>query len=266
MTAKKRPRRGTLPLSAVFIVRNEEAKLPRALASVRWCDDIVVVDSGSTDGTLDICRRFGARVFQLDFDGFGRQKRYAVEQARYDWILSLDADEVVTDELAEEIRTLLLQGGIAFAGFRIPRSLVFLGALLRYGGEYRKPVLRLFDRTKGSFDQARVHESVQLAGPTETLEGQILHYSYQTVHEYFEKFNRYSSLAAEELSQRGKTVSLWSIILRFPFEFLRNYIFRGFFLDRYRGFMWAFFSSFYPVVKYMKLRELNHAQHTTPGT
>ncbi len=257
MGVKKAPRRGAIPVSAVFIVRDEEVNLPRALESIRWCDDVVVVDSGSTDHTMDVCRRFGARVFQLDFDGFGRQKQYAVGQAKNDWILSLDADEVVTPELAAEIQDLVTAGGITYAGFWIPRSLVFLGSLLRHGGEYRKPVLRLFNRTKGSFNQARIHESVQVAGPTTTLRGEILHYSYKSIHEYFQKFNRYTSLAADDLHQRGKEASGWKIILRFPFEFVRIYIIRGLLLDGYRGFMWALFSSFYPVVKYMKLRELN---------
>lgn len=246
-------------VSAVLITRNAERLLETVLDALRWCDEIVVVDSGSTDATIDIARQASARVLHRDFDGYGPQKAFAVEQARNPWVLVVDADEVVTPELRDEIQTALSRaerGGSTFRGFEVPISLVFLGRLMRHGGEYRMPHLRLFDKRHGNYNQNRVHERVELHEPVGRLQNHILHDSYGSIEAYFDKFNSYTTAGARDLLARGKQASVGMIMLRFPLTFIRQYFIRGHVLNGYPGFIWSMFSAMYPVVKYAKLREL----------
>jgi len=215
------------------------------------------VDSGSTDGTQDVCGRYGCRVIHHDFAGYGRQKHFAVGCAQHDWVFVVDSDEVVTDELRDEIRGLLAGDGPAEVGFEMPISLVFLGRLLRFGGEYGKLHLRLFDRRAGNYNFDEVHEHVDVRGGVGTLRGRMLHYSYRNLAQYFDKFNRYTSSAAEDLWQRGRKTSAGYIMLRLPFTFLHLYLVRGLVLDGYPGFAWALLSALSPTVKHMKLHELH---------
>ena len=269
------------PLSAVVTTFNSADVLEPTLAALGWCDEIVVVDSGSTDGTQEICRRYGCRVIHHDFAGYGRQKHFAVGCAKHDWVFVVDSDEVVTGELREEIRG-LLSGDEASAGdvagnnssgkrpaevgFEMPISLVFLGRLLRFGGEYGKLHLRLFDRRAGNYNFDEVHEHVDVRGRVGTLRGRMLHYSYRNLAQYFDKFNRYTSSAAQELFQRGRKTSAAYIVLRLPFTFLHLYLVRGLVLDGYPGFVWALLSALSPTVKHMKLHELHlQARAKTAG-
>lgn len=243
-----------VPISAVIITFNSERVLPEVLRFLTWCDEVVVVDSGSTDCTLNIANRFGCRVICRAFDGFGTQKGFAVDQARYDWVLVVDADEVVTPELCYEIRQRV--GHEKAVGYEVPISLVFLGKLMRYGGEYKMPHLRLFNRQYGNYNTNQVHEDVVLKGPVARLQNHMLHYSYGSLHEYFEKFNRYTTAGAKDLVVRHKKGSLFQIIFRLPVTFLKQYILKLNFLNGYPGFVWSLFSAMYPVVKYAKLREM----------
>ena len=195
-------------------------------------------------------------MLHRDFSGFGPHKRWAVEQARHDWVFVVDSDEIVTDELRDEILALLAGDGPAEVGFEMPISLVFLGRLLRFGGEYGKLHLRLFDRRAGNYNDRPVHECVEVAGAVRVLRGRMLHDSYRNLEHYFEKFNHYTSSAAEVLWRRGKRASAWSVALRLPFSFVHLYLIRGLVFDGYPGFVWALVSAFSPTVKYMKLREL----------
>jgi glycosyltransferase involved in cell wall biosynthesis len=254
----------TMPkISAVLITLNEEKNIQRTLDSLRWCDEIVVVDSFSTDQTATLCRRAGCRVFQQPFNGFGNQKQFAVDHARHDWILSIDADEVLTPGLTQEIKELLSGAAMPHAGYTIPRTLVFLGTVMRYGPEHRRPILRLFDRRRGRFSKAAVHEGIELRGTVGALQHEMLHYSYESVSTYFVKFNRYTTLAAQQLHEQGRTASLMSVVLRPPLEFLLLYVVRGFWLNGYPGLVWSLLSAMYPSVKYMKLRELSRAGFRT---
>lgn len=254
--AKKRLAPSKPKVSAVLITLNEEKNIGRTLDSLRWCDEIVVVDSFSEDRTVQLCKRAGCRVYHQPFNGFGNQKQFAVDHAQNDWILSIDADEVLTPDLIREIQDLLSGAEVSHAGYTIPRTLVFLGSVMRHGPDHRRPILRLFDRRRGRFSNAVVHEGIELQGTAGALQHEMLHYSYETVSEYFVKFNRYTSLAAQQLHEQGKTASLSGVVLRPPLEFLLLYVVRGFWRNGYPGFVWSLLSAIYPSVKYMKLREL----------
>lgn len=230
--------------------------LGRVLDALRWCDEILIVDSGSVDSTFDIAKQRGALVLSHEFAGYGPQKAWAVSQAKHDWVLVIDADEIVTPELQREIEARLERDGSAFAGYEIPISLVFLGRLMRHGGEYKMRHLRLYDRRRGNYNQNRVHERVELEGPVGRLEHHMLHDSYGSIAAYFDKFNDYTTAGATDLHARGESATIATIVLRFPLTFIRQYFLRGHVLNGYPGFVWSMFSAMYPVVKYAKLREL----------
>jgi glycosyltransferase involved in cell wall biosynthesis len=244
------------PVSAVLITRDAERLLGPVLGALRWCEEILVVDSGSHDRTLEIAKTHGARILAHEFEGYGAQKAWAVSQAAHDWVLVVDGDEIVTEELREEIESRLERESAGYAGFEVPISLVFLGRLMRHGGEYRMPHLRLYDRRRGNYNRNRVHERVELDGPVGRLQNHILHESYGSIAAYFDKFNDYTTAGAVDLHARGRTAGVAMIALRFPLTFIRQYFVRGHLLNGYPGFIWSLFSAMYPVVKYAKLREL----------
>jgi glycosyltransferase involved in cell wall biosynthesis len=243
------------PISAVIITFNCGDILQKTLQAIDWCDEILIVDSGSTDHTLDICRRFNCTIHNHPFEGYGKQKRYAVQLAKHDWILSIDGDEVVSPSLKNEMIDLLSKEKTDIHGYFLPITLVFLGKTFHYGKENKMPHLRLFNRKFGNFNDASVHESIQLEGKTNTLKHEILHYSYQNIHHYFEKFNSYTSSFVTDALRKGKKANLFKIIVRFPFDFIKHYFLKRNFLNGYAGFIWAAFSTFYTFVKYTKLRE-----------
>ena len=245
-----------MSLSVVLITLNSEKTISKTLEAVSWADEIVLVDLGSTDKTVEIARKFKVKIIYHAFEGYGLQKKFATQQASHDWILSLDDDEILTPQLQQEIQNLDLQNS-DYQGFKIPRSLIFLGKLLRFSGEYRRLTLRLFNRKYGNWNDEYVHESIEINGKVGTLKNQILHDSYRDLTDYFNKFNKYTSLGAKTLAERNKSVSTFKIITRFPITFLKIYLLKGSILDGYAGFMWALFTAINPVVKYAKLRELH---------
>lgn len=242
-------------LSVVIIARNEEASLPRCLESVRWADEIIVGDSGSSDRTVEVARDLGAKVFCYDWRGFGPAKQGAVDRAEGEWILSLDADEEVTRELAMEIRS-VLERDDHVAGYYLPRRTEFLGRWMLHGGWYPDHVLRLFRKDRGSFTSALVHEAVRVDGPTVRLTNDLLHYSYPTLDRYLDKFNRYTTLAANEAFQMGQRTSLTRLIVNPCAKFIKQYILKAGFLDGAEGLLLAILSAGYVSIKYAKLRDL----------
>jgi glycosyltransferase involved in cell wall biosynthesis len=247
-------------LSVALISRNEAANLPRTLASVRWAQEIVVVDSGSTDATLDIAREAGARVFEEPWKGFAAQKNSAIAHSTGDWILSLDADEEVSAELAREIQA-LLAGEPAFSAYRMPRLNHFLGRPLRHGGYWPDPKLRLFRRGAAQFADRPVHETMEAAGPVGRLKSHLIHHCYPTLSDYIEHMNRYSSIAAEALVASGRAGTswawvAWNAVLNPAATFLYNYVFRLGFLDGCAGLLQHVNHSFYINWKYVKAWEL----------
>ncbi len=253
-------------LSVAIITRNEAANLPRTLASVRWATEVVVVDSGSTDATLKIARDAGARVFEEPWKGFAAQKNSAIAHTTGDWILSLDADEEVSPELALEIQS-LLDGEPAFGAYRIPRLNHFLGEPLRHGGYWPDPKLRLFRRGGARFAERPVHETMQADGPTGRLQGQLIHRCYPTLSEYIEHMNRYSSIAAEALAAQGRVGGswlwlTWNALLNPAATFLYNYVFRLGFLDGRAGLLQHVNHSFYIHWKFVKAWRLTEERRS----
>jgi len=246
-------------LSIVIITLNEAANLPWTLASVRGLGEIVVVDSGSTDATVEIARQAGTRVFAEPWKGFGAQKNSAIAKTTGDWILSLDADEEVSPELAREI-TELLNGEPQFAAYRIPRLNHFLGEPLRHGGYWPDPKLRLFKRGAASFEERPVHETMRSAEPVGQLKGHLIHHCYPTIEDYREHMGRYSSLAAEALIDSGRAGRswpwyVWNAVLNPAATFVYNYVFRLGFLDGRAGLLQHLNHSVYIHWKYAKAWE-----------
>jgi glycosyltransferase involved in cell wall biosynthesis len=243
-------------LSVVIITLNEEASLPRALDSVAWCDDIVVVDSGSTDRTVEVASsRPNCRVIHQAFLGYGPQKRVAVEAAAHDWVLSIDADEVLDERLQAALRAWRETDPGDRAAYMLTRQLHFMGRRFRHGKESRDRIVRLFDRRRASFSEAAVHERVVSDGPVGSLDGRLIHYSHRDLEEYFEKFNRYTSLMAHRMSAEGRSVSRAALVVRAPIVFLQYYLLRGNLLNGFPGFVWSLLAAYYKTVKYLKLYE-----------
>lgn len=191
-----------MTLSVAIITKNEEANIRRTLESVRWANEIILVDSGSTDRTCDIARELGAKVFVEDWKGFAAQKNSAIEKCTGDWILSLDADEEVSAELAQDIRN--KSNEKPDLAYFVPRRNLFLGRWIKHGGFYPDPKLRLFRRGKGRFENRAVHETVQVEGELGKLRADLIHHAYPTLSSYIEHMNSYSSLGAEMAVQQGK--------------------------------------------------------------
>jgi glycosyltransferase involved in cell wall biosynthesis len=244
-------------LSVVIITLNEEENLPRCLASVSWADDIIVVDSHSTDRTREIAASFGARVFPVEWRGFGAAKQEGVNHAVGDWILSLDADEEVTPELAAEIKDIRTDGRLD--GYYISRRTLFLGRWIRHCG-WSDGVLRLFKKGRGRFDEALIHEKVVLDGRAGLLKGELLHYSYPTLESYFDKFDRYTTMGAESALRQGKSARWYDVVLRPPASFVKHYVSKQGFRDGIEGFTVSALSSVAVLVKYVKLRDLRRKE------
>lgn len=245
-------------LSVAIITKNEEHNLPRTLASVKWADEVIVVDSGSTDRTVEIARRLGAKVFTEDWKGFSAQKNSALERCTGDWILSLDADEEVSAELAQEIRGVL--AAPTRSGFYIPRKNFFLGKWVRHGGYYPDAKLRLFAQGRGRFEDRAVHETVSINGESGSLIHPLLHHAYPTLDSYIEHMNRYSSLGAELAIEKGDSgrnifAFLAHVVVRPKLTFFYNYFLRGGFLDGREGLLLHFYHAVYVSWKYAKAWE-----------
>jgi glycosyltransferase involved in cell wall biosynthesis len=254
----------TTRLSVAVITLNEEERLRPCLESVVWADEIVVVDAGSGDKTVEIAHAFTDRVIFNAWPGYATQKNFALEQCRGDWILSLDADERVPPELQAEIAT-LLAGTPAAAGFWLARRNVFQGRWMRHGGLYPDYQLRLFRRGRARFGPAVVHESAQVAGPTGRLRAALVHETYRSVADFVARANRYSDLAAAELAARGRGGGLGDLTLRPLWRFLSMYVGRAGFLDGRRGFVLAVLYAYYVFLRAAKVRERRRLPVTRDG-
>jgi glycosyltransferase involved in cell wall biosynthesis len=247
-----------LPLSAVLITQNAAAQLPDCLASVAFADEVVVVDSGSSDGTTELAARYGARVLQKEWLGFGRQKQFAVEQATHDWVLCLDADERVSPELAASI-VRALQAPVAPV-YRMARCNRFLGRWLRHGEGYPDWSPRLFDRRQARWSDDAVHEKVLYAFTPGALEGDLLHESGEDLGRYLEKQNRYTALAAQELHRRGRRAGIAVLLFSPLVRFVKFYLLRLGFLDGMPGLVHISIGCMNSFMKYAKLIELHRMQ------
>ncbi|KPL01353.1 MAG: hypothetical protein AMJ91_00300 [candidate division Zixibacteria bacterium SM23_73_3] len=245
-------------ISCIIITYNESRNIRRCLKSISWTDEIVVVDAHSTDDTKKIVSEFTDKIYDLKWEGFGPAKEFARSQASGEWILSVDADEVVSKELREEIQR-MIESCNSLDGYYIPRRSNFLGRWIRYGGWYPDFVMRLFRKDRGNFSHRLVHEEVRVDGKSGCLKNDLLHYTDPNFDHYLEKLNRYTSLDALQLYTRGRKAKLLDILFRPPITFVKMYIFKKGFLDGTPGLILSISSAFHVFSKYVKLWHLKQS-------
>ncbi|CAN5640152.1 glycosyltransferase family 2 protein [soil metagenome] len=255
-----------MKISAVIITYNEEKNIAQAIKSVAWADEILVVDSKSTDNTRKISESLGVKVLINKWQGFSQQKQFAVENASHDWIFSLDADERVSDKLKTEILQLKNTPENKLAdGYRIPRLSFYMNRPIRHGGWYPDWQLRFFNRRKGKWKDVLIHESVQMQENAKTgkLTGDILHYSFENAAHHHKMIGtRYTPLAARQMYERGKRTSPIKIAAAGSAAFLQTFILKGGFLDGLAGFTIARFAAHHAFLKHLILWEIQ--QNTNP--
>lgn len=243
-----------MDISATIIVRNEEINIEDCLASLDFAKEIVVVDSGSTDTTEELCHANPkVRFFQNEWPGFGAQKNFAAEHAKCDWIFNIDADERVSPQL----RTSILEADyIGFHSFRVARENYFGGRWIRYCGWYPDYNLRLYNKNKCRYRERLVHESVECRGPVGTLSGNLVHFTYTGISDYILRMDRYSTLAAEQMVLDGKMPSLFDVILRPTFTFFKMFVIKRGALEGYHGILLSALYSIYTFIKYAKAKDI----------
>lgn len=247
-----------MKITATVITLNEEHNIAAALESLAWADEIVVVDSRSGDRTVEIARTFTDRVYARPWPGYSAQKNFAAEQASYEWIFSLDADERVSEELADEIRQLKLSGEPQAAAYRMPRLTFYLRRWIKHSGWRPDTKLRLYHRKRARWRGDYVHETLETDGMVERLKGDILHYTVRDASEHHLRMDRYTTLAAQQSYSQGKRASLGSLIGSPVIVFLRSYIFKLGFLDGIPGLAIARFAAHYEFLKNLKLWEMRN--------
>lgn len=242
-------------ISACITCYNEEAKIRRCLASLTWCDEIVVVDSFSEDKTVDICKEFTDRVYQHEWLGYIGQKNWVREKARFDWVLFVDADEEIPAALAQEIQAVLEQGSLHYVGYRFPRQVYYLGRWIRHGAWHPDIKLRLFRRERGRSAGREPHDHVEVEGPVKTLKNPIWHYTYDDLHDHVGQINRFSSITAGEKFKEGTRFRMLDMLLRPLWRFFKGYILKRGFLEGFHGLVIGLVGAFEVAIKYAKLRE-----------
>ena len=218
-------------ISVTIITLNEEANIRSCLESVKWVDEILVSDSGSSDKTVQICREYVAKVFVDKWQGFGKQKNLIAGRAKNNWILNIDADERVTAELREEIEETLKINDCA--GYKIPRKNFFGNRWIRYCGWYPDHNLRLYRKNAGGFNERAVHEAVQINGKVDYLKNPLEHYTYKDTSDYLKRMDRYSTLSAEEMFKKGKKARVYDMVLRPCFTFLKMFFLKKGYMEGY---------------------------------
>jgi len=244
---------GKSGLSACIITHNEADRIEACLRSVSFCDEIVVVDSHSTDPTRELAKRLGAHVIERDWPGYRSQKLFAVQSASNDWVLCLDADERVSQRLREEIEALRDNGFTGFAGWQVPRITDYFGRFLRHGNAYPDRLIRLFDRRRGGWVGEEIHENTRVDGPVGRLQGHLEHYSYRSLTDHHVRMQHYADLMAQALYDRGKRCGLGKVLINPQWRFVRGYFLRLGFLDGWRGLVFALIEANYVRRKYLGL-------------
>ncbi|MBY0369082.1 glycosyltransferase family 2 protein [bacterium] len=250
-----------LPITAIVLTKNEEARLDACLKSLRFCEEILVIDSDSTDRTLEIAGRFADKVLSLPWEGFAAQRNLALGHAQYVWVLSVDADERVPEALAEEIAG-HFRAGASFdqAAFSVPRKTVHFGRWIRHGGWYPNRLVRLFDKSLGRWEGGELHEYWATRGAVGELRADLEHYSFRDLSDQVVRNDRYSSLGAVKLKREGKPFRSYRLLTK-PFsKFLETYVLKRGFLDGYPGFIISVSAAYSVFLKWAKLWELERAE------
>jgi glycosyltransferase involved in cell wall biosynthesis len=253
----------SVPVTATLITFNEAANIEAALQSLSWADEIIVVDSESTDDTVAIARRYTDKVIVRPWPGYIAQKNFAAEQATHDWIFSLDADERVTPALAQEV-TAVLNASATASGYRVPRVTFHLGRWMRSTDWYPDFQLRLYDRRRARWNGRYVHESVKADGAVQDLRGELQHFAYRDLAHHLQTMDRYTTLAARQMFEDGRRVGYLELLLHPPAAFIRNYILRGGFRDGVPGLIVSAMNARYVGLKFAKLWELCSLSTSTP--
>lgn len=247
-----------MKISAAIITFNEERNIARVVESLRCCDEILVLDSGSNDRTVEIAGKLGARVVEASWHGYAAQKNIAAELAAHDWVLSLDADESLSEALEAEIWQ-IKKSGPKFDGYTVPRLAQYLGRWILHSGWYPDRKIRLFNRAKAKWVGDFVHESVRVDGAVGHLQSNLLHFTCSSISEHLRTMDRYTTLAAQEIASRQENISVARLLFDPPWTFLQTYVLKCGFLDGMEGLAIAYMAAFYNFAKYSKARLM------TPG-
>ena len=245
-----------LSVSAIIVCYNEEDNIGRCLNSLRWCDEIVVVDSFSTDRTVEICRQFTNIIIQREWAGYRDQKAFAHSKATKDWVLMIDSDEEVTPELKKEILEQLAVAGTLCAGFLLPRLVFYLDRWWRRGGWYPDYGVRLFRRDRARWGGTEPHANILVDGPVRRLRNPLHHFSYRNIDDHIQRINRFTSVSSGELHAQGQSWRLTDALLRPAVRFCRSYFLKRGFMEGFAGFHVAVTAAMYVFLKYAKLWEL----------
>ncbi|HXS94345.1 MAG TPA: glycosyltransferase family 2 protein [Candidatus Limnocylindrales bacterium] len=245
-----------MKITATIITLNEERNIARAIESLRCCDEVLILDSGSTDRTVELARNLDARVLEAGWRGYAGQKNWAAEQATHDWILSLDADEALSEPLEAEILA-LKKCGPRFDGYTMPRLAQYLGKWILHSGWYPDRKVRLYNRAKGKWVGDFVHESVTVPGRVGHLDGNILHFTCESLAEHVKTMDRYTTLAAQEIAARNIHVPITKMIIDPAWTFFKTYFLQRGFQDGVEGLTIAYMAAFYTFLKYTKARNMS---------
>jgi len=252
-------------ISATVITRNEADRLAACLQSLAFCDEILVVDSLSDDGTAELARAHGARVIERPFRGYREQKQFAVEQARHDWVLCLDADERISPALRGEIERARDGGFAGVAGYAMPRCTEYFGRMIRHGNWYPDRKLRLFDRRRGRWAGREVHERVEVDGAVRRFGGEIEHFAYRDLGDQQRRLSRYARMMSEQMHAEGRRAGIRHLLVNPLWRFLRGWLLRAGFLDGWRGFAIAALDAHYVFDKFLRLWLLQHGARAGPA-
>ena len=252
-------------VSAFIVCVNEESQIRRCLESVTWCNQIIVVDSGSVDQTVKICKEYTDQVLFRAWTGYVDQKKFALEQCKTDWVINIDADEEVSPGLRDEIIAILKkdkEANIGINGFHLCRVVYYLHRWWRHGGWYPEYRLRLCRRVETSWWGVDPHEKAVVVGKTKKLKGELFHYTYTDIQDQINRLNKYSTSAAWGIYSTGRRTSIFELISRPIFRFCKFYIFKQGFRDGTAGFIVALLESYYVFLKYLKVWELQRSKPT----
>jgi glycosyltransferase involved in cell wall biosynthesis len=241
-------------LSIYILTFNNERTIERCLYSVQWADELVIVDSYSTDGTLEICRRFTDRIYQRKWTGHQDQYQYAADLTTHPWVMFVDADEEVSPELAQEIREELRTSNGRWDGYIVHRRTYYLGRWIRFGGWYPDYEIRLYDRNRGKWEGG-LHAKINVKGRVKSLKNRYYHYTYRDISDQIQTIDKYSQIASDDMFREGKKFSFMHMILNPPARFIKEYVFKRGFLDGIPGLIIIVSTMFYVFIKHAKLWE-----------